>query len=167
MHPDKNTWIDRERRLWASTLNVPMSSDLPRGFPPLTLNIMRCLAALNEFDGRQDQTRLVKTFEAFFNAFWVQQKETNNPETMQSVLEGILGGDEASKVISAAAKEGKAALLRNTDEAFATGGFGLPWMVCTNSKGETEPFWGVDHLGQVAAFLGLQRPTTGGWRALL
>jgi hypothetical protein len=45
-------------------------------------------------------------------------------------------------------------------------------MVCTDSKTDaTEGFWGVDHLGQVAQFLGLPVPKTAGdkagWRALL
>jgi hypothetical protein len=42
-------------------------------------------------------------------------------------------------------------------------------MVCTNAAGEKEGFWGVDHLGQVAQFLGLDR-TKGkekGWKAML
>jgi 2-hydroxychromene-2-carboxylate isomerase len=64
-------------------------------------------------------------------------------------------------------KEGKDLLLKNTDKAFEDGAFGLPWFKCTNSKGETEGFWGVDHLGQVTDFLGLERPKTGGWKAML
>lgn len=67
---------------------------------------------------------------------------------------------------------GKALLLKLTDAAFDAGAFGLPWMVCTNPKtGATEGFWGVDHLGQVAQFLGLPVPKTAGdkagWKALL
>lgn len=46
-------------------------------------------------------------------------------------------------------------------------------MVCTNAEGQTEGFFGVDHLGQVAQFLGLggrgggQGEKNAGWRALL
>jgi hypothetical protein len=48
-------------------------------------------------------------------------------------------------------------------------------MVCTNAAGETEGFFGVDHLGRVAQFLGLERPEGAaaagkgekGWRAVL
>lgn len=64
-------------------------------------------------------------------------------------------------------KEGKELLTKNTDEAFADGAFGLPWFVATNEKGETETFWGVDHLAQVAGHLGLERPEMGGWKSLL
>jgi 2-hydroxychromene-2-carboxylate isomerase len=64
---------------------------------------------------------------------------------------------------------GKAKLKENTDQAFEQGAFGLPWMVCERAGdcGRTEGFWGVDHLGQVASFLGLERPGEGAWRAVL
>lgn len=63
----------------------------------------------------------------------------------------------------------KTALTANTDAAFDTGAFGLPWMVCTDSQGKTEGFWGVDHLGQVVQFLGLDKGSGEGrgWRAVL
>jgi hypothetical protein len=44
-------------------------------------------------------------------------------------------------------------------------------MVCTNTMGETEGFWGVDHLGVVAHFLGLDlsklRNESVGWKSVL
>lgn len=71
-------------------------------------------------------------------------------------------------VLAEATTKGKATLTKNTDHAFAAGAFGLPWMVCTNTKGETEGFWGVDHFGQVAQFLDLPKPrTSGGWKLVL
>ena len=64
--------------------------------------------------------------------------------------------------------EGKALVLRNMEQAIADGAFGLPWFVCTNKEGEKERFWGVDHLGQLAIFLGLEKPNQVlGWRAVL
>ena len=66
-----------------------------------------------------------------------------------------------------ASKEGKETLNKNTDKAFQDGGFGLPYFVATNSKGETESFWGVDHLAQVTQHLGIEKPRTGGWKAVL
>jgi 2-hydroxychromene-2-carboxylate isomerase len=61
----------------------------------------------------------------------------------------------------------KALLTANTGRSFDSGAFGLPWLVCTNTKGETEGFFGVDHLGQVADFLGLDRALDRGFRAAL
>jgi 2-hydroxychromene-2-carboxylate isomerase len=47
----------------------------------------------------------------------------------------------------------KERLADNTDEAFARGAFGLPWMACMDEKGRTEESWGVDRLPMVADFL--------------
>lgn len=69
--------------------------------------------------------------------------------------------------MAAVPKEGKELLIKNTDSAIADGAFGLPWFVVTNEEGKTEGFWGVDHLGQVIEFLGLEHPKTGGWRSQL
>ena len=68
--------------------------------------------------------------------------------------------------------EVKKALAANTERAMVDGSFGVPWYVATNAMGETECYWGFDHLGQVADHLGLDRPTVGkkdesGWRAML
>lgn len=66
-----------------------------------------------------------------------------------------------------AGKEGKELLNKNTDQAFQAGAFGLPYFLATNEKSETEAFWGVDHLALVTEHLGLEKPKTGGWKALL
>ena len=70
-------------------------------------------------------------------------------------------------VLAEAATTGKTLLKENTDRAFADGAFGLPWMVCTNSAGETQGFWGVDHFGQVLQHLGIEKPGQGGWKSVL
>lgn len=61
----------------------------------------------------------------------------------------------------------KSLLTSNTEQAFKDGAFGLPWFMCTNAKGETEGYWGVDHIGQVAHFLGLDRGRDVGFKAVL
>jgi 2-hydroxychromene-2-carboxylate isomerase len=70
-------------------------------------------------------------------------------------------------VLEMAGKAGKELLAKNTDLALADGAFGLPWFVATNEAGVKETFWGVDHLGQVTEHLGLPKPKTGGWKAVL
>ena len=40
-------------------------------------------------------------------------------------------------------------------------------IAATNSKGEKEGFWGFDHIGQMIDHLGLERPQTDGWKAML
>lgn len=54
-------------------------------------------------------------------------------------------------------EEGKKLLVENTEKADKVEqAFGLPWFVCENAKGEKEGFWGVDHLGCVVRFMGLE-----------
>lgn len=127
---------------------------------------MRHLTALQRMDGN-DQTRLLKAFDAVYEGFWVRHEETFKPEVFMPIFEKILGRQDAGKIAEAAGGDAKAALLENTDKAFQDGAFGLPWMVCTNSKGEKQSFWGVDHLCQVSNFLELPQPATPGWRASL
>jgi hypothetical protein len=44
---------------------------------------------------------------------------------------------------------------------------GILIVPATNAKGETEKYWGVDHMGQLCDHLGLERPSGKGWKALL
>jgi len=44
--------------------------------------------------------------------------------------------------------------------------------LATSAEGKKESYWGFDHIGQVAAHLGLERPQPGsaeegGWKAML
>lgn len=167
---DKDKWIDKERQRWASLLNVPMKQQSPPNFPPRTLTIMRALAALQELDGgRQD--RLVGVLDALWHEFFVKHTQTHELHELRRILTGVLGGGaEADGVLKAASSDaeggGKKTLMQNTEVAFKGGAFGLPWMACTRVDGQSESFWGVDHLGQVASFLGLEKLETG-WKALL
>ena len=168
---DKDKWINRERQRWAALLNVPMAHEQPPSFPPKTLPIMRTLAAMLEIDcGRQD--RLVCALDALWQEFFVKHTATHEPSELKRVLEGAIGGSESiNEILTRASSDeewgGKKALKRHTDDAFENGAFGVPWMICTRADGKTESFFGVDHLGQVAAFLGLEKPTASGWKALL
>ena len=48
-------------------------------------------------------------------------------------------------------------LRKNTENAMAEGACGLPWFTAYNAQGERDDFWGFDHVGQVATFLGLEK----------
>jgi DSBA-like thioredoxin domain len=122
---------------------------------------------------------------ALFTAMWVDFKRVSDANVVAAVLASAVGEKISKEAMQAAqTKEIKDALTKNTQEAFAAGAFGLPWfegecfypvfpvhisfhVIVTNSKGEVEAFWGFDHLGQVAAFLELEKPTHGGWRAMI
>jgi len=156
-----------------------MKDESPPNFPPMTLTTMRALCGLTLVDG-QDQSRLVKALDVLFGEYWVKHRPTHQPEVLGSVLQQALGREDAEKgrspgvlrragrllrvpeltgaVMASVGTEGKRILAENTEKAFTAGSFGLPWMLCTRSGGQTEGFWGVDHLGQVVEFLGLRKP---------
>ncbi|KAK3997065.1 thioredoxin-like protein [Cladorrhinum sp. PSN332] len=168
---NKDIWINKERLRWAQHFSIPMlSPGLPPDFPAPTLPVMRALCAIQALnDGKG--SKLTKALEVFFRKHWVEGVATHRPEILKETLKEIFGGEEeAENILTAASSTAKASLLANTDRAFAEGAFGLPWMTCTNSKGEKEGFWGVDHLGQVVQFLGLESGLKGGnkgWKAML
>ncbi|KAJ2901257.1 thioredoxin-like protein [Zalerion maritima] len=154
-----------------------MKDEQPPDFPPMTLTAMRALSVVaatagndngNHVHASPQQERLASALDALYTAFWVRHVPVHQPNTLASILAEVLGEDEAKSVMEKSNTEGKALLLQNTDFAFQKGAFGLPWLSCTNSDGEEQGFWGVDHLGQVTQFLGLEKPASSkGWKAVL
>ncbi|KAI1193392.1 HCCA isomerase/glutathione S-transferase kappa [Nemania serpens] len=160
---NKDKWIIKERLRWARAFDVPMAAENPPNFPPNTLQVMRALCGVAD-----DQEKLCAMLERLFHQFWVNHVQIAQPDAFVPLFKEVLGAEAAEKVLAEAATEGKATLTRNTDHAFAAGAFGLPWMVCTNTNGETGGFWGVDHFGQVAQFLDLPKPRiAAGWKIVL
>lgn len=149
-----------------------MIAEMPPNFPPLTVNVMRAINAIGHLTGKEQtsteaQKAIIKALDIFYEAYWVQGQVITDKNVVGDLLSKIVGPSEVSKVLEVAGGEGKQMLLKNTDLAFAEGAFGLPWMVCKNDQGEKEGFWGVDHLGCMLDFLGIEKPRTGGWKAML
>ncbi|KAI0010588.1 thioredoxin-like protein [Xylariaceae sp. FL0662B] len=162
---NKDKWINTERVRWARLFGIPMREDPPPDFPPNTLETMRALSAIP--NGSQ-QDALVAALDRLFRAHWVDHAPVAQPDVFAPILREALGDEAAAaKVLADASSTGKTALKSNTDRAFAAGAFGLPWMECTDRAGRTEGFWGVDHLGQVAQFLGLEKPALRAWKSIL
>lgn len=174
---------------WARYFNVPISAEVPRDFPPLTLNVMRSIVAAGQLAGNRahslssssssspphsahelQQAAITQALDAFFRAYWVENREITDKDVMADILRGQAdAAQQAAELLAVAGGGGEAkqVLLRNTERAFADGAFGLPWLVCENDRGERDGFWGVDHLGVVLDFLGLEKPRAGGWKAML
>ncbi|ERF71667.1 hypothetical protein EPUS_00656 [Endocarpon pusillum Z07020] len=150
---NKNKWIGKERLRWASLFNIPITRTMPPNFPPLTLQVQRVLTALQ----LSSPSSLPTALDALYHCFWVEgTPDINNPSTFGPVLEKALGKELAVKVMEDGKEDNaKNKLKENTDRAFEGGAFGMPWFECVNRKGETEGFWGFDHLGQVVSFLEL------------
>lgn len=159
-----------------------MSERFPEDFPPMTLAAQRALCAVSQ----KSPEKLVPALDSLYRAFWVDgNSKTANPDVFIPILERVLGKGETQEIIQAVCQihtipiefvlikwqssqpDVKSLLGANTDRAFKSGAFGLPWFECTNSRGQTEGFWGIDHLGQVADFLGLDRSADKGFRAVL
>lgn len=143
-----------------------MHPSTPPNFPPRTLPIMRALTAIQLADDSV-QSSLKAALDALYREFFVQHTDTTDPAHLARILRDA--GTDADAILSRAASDAavKKKLAENTDKAFAQGAFGLPWMVCTDAQGRQEKFWGVDRLGMVADFLGLERPGAGAFKAML
>ena len=147
-----------------------MNEEMPKGFPPQTLPIQRCLCALEI----SSPEKLTDAYDQLYHTFWAEGNSTiAKPDTFGPILVKALGEEQAKDVMKRSTEaEAKKKLLDNTDQAFQRGAFGLPWFECTNPKGEVESFWGFDHLGQVLRFLELDGGKIGigleeGLRAML
>ncbi|KAJ5247868.1 hypothetical protein N7468_002851 [Penicillium chermesinum] len=181
---NKDKWIDVERLRWAKYFSVPMADRVPDGFPLRTLQVQRALCALSQISPAQ----VAPAMEALFRSSWVDRNaKIVDPNTFGSIIGQVAGEEVAQQVVSLAEcpedprndisnyrdydqvgqAHVKSLLTSNTERAFKDGAFGLPWFVCTNVNNKTEGFWGVDHIGQVADFLGLDRSHNAGFRASL
>lgn len=57
----------------------------------------------------------------------------------------LFSAEEVERIMQAAgSQEMKDSLKATTQQALDTGAFGAPWMLVTNGKGVTEPFFGSD-----------------------
>ncbi|KAL5391370.1 hypothetical protein DPSP01_001243 [Paraphaeosphaeria sporulosa] len=162
---NKDKYINTERLRWSSLLNIPISQSPPPGFPTNTILIQRVLTAIS----LSHPTSLPSALALLWQSYWVHWNDPSTEENMLAILRTVVGGDqEARKVLEKSrGEEVKQKLGEDTERAVGEGAFGLPWFVATNNKGETERYWGVDHLGQLCDHLGLERPVGRGWKALL
>lgn len=163
-----------------------MSKEMPKGFPPFTLHVMRALAVVET----SQPDKLSESIAALYKAMWVDTKPIAEPAVFESVLAEVLGKEGAKSVVEKVCvspdivvcrttfadkswgnqhkkPEAKAKLQANTDLAFKEGAFGLPWFVATNKEGVTEKYWGFDHLGMVVEHLGLDRGQAPELKAML
>ncbi|CAG7917877.1 unnamed protein product [Penicillium olsonii] len=160
---NKFQWINRERIYWARRFNVPMSEAIPEGFPASTADVqlVLCLVA------REHPDMLVPMVQRLYREYWAEGNSNALTEGLPVILEQELGPQIAERILALAKNpDAKAALEENTQEAFGSGAFGLPWLHCAQG-GQTEGFWGIDHFGRVADFLHLDRGLDGSFGVLL
>ncbi len=88
--------------------------------------------------------RLVK---ALYRAYFVDGRDISDPEVAADVA-GETGVERAAARAAIDDPVVKDALKRDVDAAIAAGVFGSPYIIV-----DGEPFWGVDRLDQIAAWL--------------
>lgn len=173
---NKREWIETERLRTSKSLQIPMMQTFPGKFPVPTTNVQRMLCYLylqqEQSNGKEEKQKkeedFIKTLDAFFQAFWVQGKtsEINTEVVIEEILYTIFENDKAKVegILQGMNSEAAKKMLReNTDEAFRSGAFGLPWFVAENATtGKREGFWGVDSVGKVLEFLGVEVQGEGG-----
>lgn len=157
---NKDKWINTERVRWPRLFGIPMCKDTPPGFPINMVKPDRALAFLQA----KHPEHVPAALDALYGEFW--GREVSNVQVAQpegeggflNVLKGVLP-EEVWKEVSEGwnGDVAKGRLVENTKQAEDREVFGLPWFACENEKGETEGFWGVDHLGQVVRFMGLEQ----------
>lgn len=75
-----------------------MISQMPEGFPPLTLPTQRALCAIS----LKFPEKLVPTLEAFFRSFWADgNPKIGQPEGFVPVLEKVIGKNGTQEVLQA------------------------------------------------------------------
>lgn len=107
----------------------------------------------------QHPTHLVPSIDALYASMWANgDGSVGKPEGFGPVLAKVLPKEVLDDVMkNVAGAEAKKMLNENTELAMGKGAFGLPWFECENGNGEKECFWGVDHLGQVMLFMGVEK----------
>jgi 2-hydroxychromene-2-carboxylate isomerase len=72
-----------------------MSKEMPKGFPPFTLHVMRALAVVET----SQPEKLEASIAALYKAMWVDAKPIHEPAVFESVLGDVLGKEEAKRVV--------------------------------------------------------------------
>jgi 2-hydroxychromene-2-carboxylate isomerase len=135
----KALWMWKNNLRKAAHLGVPLAPPAFHPFNPLLA--LRVASLPMEPEVRR---RLV---DAILRAVWAQSLHVSEPEVMVGVVRAA-DLDGARLVEEAGAPESKARLRRQTDDAIATGVFGVPTMMVGR-----ELFWGYDDLPWLERFL--------------
>jgi 2-hydroxychromene-2-carboxylate isomerase len=72
-----------------------MSKEMPKGFPPFTLHVMRALAVVET----SQPEKLSDSIAALYKAMWVDAKPIHEPAVFEAVLGDVLGKEGAKRVV--------------------------------------------------------------------
>lgn len=144
--PIKADYFRRDTARMARLLDVPMT--IPAQFPFGTVTACRAFYFMQQ----RDPEAAVRLAKALFHAAFAEGRDICPVEQVGAIADRAgFDGDAIMEGIQGA--EVKEMLKLAVDEAIARGVFGAPYIFA-----DDEPFWGVDRLDQIDAWL-----TRGGW----
>jgi 2-hydroxychromene-2-carboxylate isomerase len=73
-----------------------MSKEMPKGFPPFTLHVMRALAVVET----SQPDKLSESIAALYKAMWVDAKPIHEPAVFEAVLADVLGKEGAKNIVA-------------------------------------------------------------------
>jgi len=133
----KILWMNRNNLRKATLLGIPLNPPKLHPFNPLFL--LRLTAQ------EMPEHQRLQITERIFSAVWVEGIDPNNRDAVGKCLDDF----DAVALIAGTTKDAvKAQVRTNTNEAIASGCFGVPSMVVNN-----EVFWGYDDLSNLEAVL--------------
>jgi len=144
--PLKADYFNRDTARFARLLNVPLK--MPAQFPFGTVTACRAFYLLD----RQDPAAAVRLAKAIFHAAFAEGRDICPVEHIGEIA-AAAGFDGEAIMAGIQDAEVKTILKHAVDEAIERGVFGSPYFLV-----DGEPFWGVDRLAQVEAWL-----ARGGW----
>ncbi|ASR50065.1 2-hydroxychromene-2-carboxylate isomerase [Blastomonas fulva] len=122
-------------RDWAQWTGVELHFPAP-WHPLKSIHAMRAACALED-----DQAALERFAEAAFHAYFVEQRNLDDPAEITAVA-GAIGMDGAALIAAANSQPVKDRLRANTDALVARGGYGSPSIFV----GSTDMYFGNDQL---------------------
>jgi 2-hydroxychromene-2-carboxylate isomerase len=138
--PAKARYSAKDLQDWARLTGLTIR--WPSVFPVRSVTAMRgCFHAL-------EQDRLVPYARALFQAYWSEDRDISQPGEIAACA--VAAGLDPEALLEAAASAGaKEALLANTEELIARGGFGSPTFFIDG----TDMYFGNDRMELIAAAL--------------
>jgi 2-hydroxychromene-2-carboxylate isomerase len=124
----------------ARMLGVPIGPPKSHPFNPLLL--LRTASVPMEPAARR------QLIDRLYAAVWSGEARDIEDRATVVALATEAGLDGEQVVAAAESPEGKARVRTQTARLVEAGAFGVPWIIC-----DGEPFWGVDSLRELEAFL--------------
>ena len=137
--PAKSYWMWKNNLRKAKLLGIPLHPPAFHPFNPL-LSLR-----VSSLDMSEDERRRI--VDALFDAVWAEHLHVSDREVVARVLDGagLSGKDMVARASEDAVKQ---RLRRQTDDAIASGVFGVPTMLVA-----AELFWGYDDLPYLERYL--------------